>query len=89
MSIPIIFPDDPQTNITGYSAKGKYLPDQIAGYVPGPTENTCFIYLKGGQVLFSEWSTDQLEQAMKQYWLELGKAMAKSKTIIAMPGTGR
>lgn len=89
LSIPLVMPDDTANNIQGYDAKGKFLPGQFIGYAEGPAPGTLFIYLNGGQVIFAKITMQDLEEAMRQYWIQIAKAQIKGSNIITLPGAKR
>jgi hypothetical protein len=79
LTIPIALPGDEGQGNKDKVVKGKILPSNVIAYHDGYSWGT-FLYLTTGQAFCSTWTVAEYEEAVRKYWLEVGKA-ARTKIL--------
>jgi hypothetical protein len=77
LTIPVALPGDEGKGNPDKAVPCKILPAHVLAYHEGYAWGT-FLYLSTGQAFCSTLTVQEYEDAVKQYWLEVGKAAAKN-----------
>ena len=76
LTIPISLPGDPKKGNNDKVVPGKILPGNVIAYHEGYAWGT-FLYLTTGQAFLTELTVKEYEEAVRQYWLEVGKVQVR------------
>jgi hypothetical protein len=78
LKIPLSLPGDPEKGNEDTVVEGEILPAHVIAFHPGYSWGT-FLYLTTGQAFLTPWTRDEYVKAVQDYWLQVGKNMAKNK----------
>lgn len=77
LTIPIALPGDEEKGNPDKTVSCEILPAHVLAYHEGYAWGT-FIYLSTGQAFCSTLTVKEYKEAVRKYWLEVGKAAASN-----------